>query len=221
MYLDTANVKVMDVREGHYGSLKKKEHGATLQFRLTVLIVTAVLTGVVKMSLHRRLAETDDLSEAMRLVNDDLIACVPEGHFVTACVGVWNQRDQSWTYCAAGHPGGLLLTQNHTKSLESTASLLGVFGGTDWPTNAVKLSPGDRVFLYTDGVVEAGLAEGKVEPYDLEKVLNNFIDLSLSEQIATIMAETTRRSSGRIKDDATIVAFEVLPEPILQPLFPA
>jgi serine phosphatase RsbU (regulator of sigma subunit) len=183
-------------------------------------ISAALLTGVVKMSLHRRLAEKDDLSEAMRLVNDDLLACVPEGHFVTACAGLWNQEDQSWTYCAAGHPGGLLLTQNHTKSLEATAPLLGVFAGTDWPTNAVKLSPGDRVFLYTDGVVEAGLAEGKVEPYDLEKVLNNYIDLSLSEQVATIMAGTTRCISGRIKDDATIVAFEILPEPVLRPLSP-
>ena len=176
-------------------------------------ISAALLTGVVKMSLHHRLAEKDDLTQAMKLVNDDLLACTPEGQFVTACVGVWNQEDQSWTYCAAGHPGGLLLTRNHTESLESTAPLLGVLAGTDWPANAVRLSPGDRVFLYTDGVVETGLAEGEVEDYNLEKVLNDCVDLNLSEQVATIMAGTIRRSSGEIKDDATIVALEVLPKP--------
>jgi serine phosphatase RsbU (regulator of sigma subunit) len=87
--------------------------------------------------------------------------------------------------------------------------------GTDWPTNVVRLSPGDRVFLYTDGVVDAGSAEGKLEDCNLEKVLNDSSDLSLSEQVATIMAGTIQRSSGLIKDDATIIAFEVLPKPVL------
>ncbi len=183
-------------------------------------ISAALLTGVVKMSLRRRLAEKEDLSEAMRLVNHDLLACTPEGHFITACVGLWDQQDRAWTYCAAGHPGGLLLTQNCPESLESTASLLGVLEGTDWPTKTIRLSPGDRVFLYTDGIIESGLADGKIENYDLEEVVNDCIDLGLTEQVATIMAGTVRRSNGRMKDDATIIAFEVLPEPALRLLSP-
>lgn len=178
-------------------------------------ISAALLTGVVKMSLHRRVAERKDLAFAMKLVNDDLLACTPEGQFATACVGIWNQKDQSWTYCAAGHPGGLLLTESNIESLESTAPLLGIQTGTNWSTNVVRLSPGDRVFLHTDGVVEVFSDEGKLEDYNLVKVLNDNRDLSLSEQVATIMAGTIRRSSGPIKDDATIVAFEVLPNPVL------
>lgn len=175
-------------------------------------ISAALLTGVVKMSLHRRLAEQDDLSKAMSLVNDDLLACAPEGRFVTACVGIWNQEDQSWTYCAAEHPGGLLLTANHAEPLESTAPLLGVLTGTDWPTKIIRLSPGDRVFLYTDGVVESGLTDGHVANYDLQNVLENSLDLDLAEQVSTIMAGTIRRSRGQITDDATIIGFEILPK---------
>jgi serine phosphatase RsbU (regulator of sigma subunit) len=80
------------------------------------------------------------------------------------------------------------------------------------------LSASDRIFLYTDGVVESGLGEGEAEYYNLPNVLNCCIDLGLREQVATIMDGMTQRSSGRIKDDATIVAFEVLPKPALQPL---
>ncbi|HEW79585.1 MAG TPA: HAMP domain-containing protein [Phycisphaerales bacterium] len=174
-------------------------------------ISAALLTGVVKMSLHRRLAEKNDLSEAMQLVNTDLLDCIPEGQFVTACVGIWNHIDQSWSYCAAGHPGGVLLTRNQAQTLASTAPLLGVFHKTTWPINTISLSAGDRVFLYTDGVIEAGAAEDKAETYDLEKTLLSCVDLSLTGQVATVMAETTQRSSGKIKDDATIVALEVLP----------
>jgi HAMP domain-containing protein len=174
-------------------------------------ISAALLTGVVKMSLHRRLAEEKELSKAISLLNADISACVPEGHFVTACVGLWDQEDKSWTYCAAGHPGGLLLRQNHhTKPLESTAPLLGVFEGQNWPINAVKLSPGDRIFLYTDGVVESGLAEGQAEYYDLAKILSCCLDMSLREQVSIIMEGITERSGSGLKDDATMVAFEVI-----------
>jgi HAMP domain-containing protein len=219
----TADYRPAEQVAGDLYDIFKLSHNRTCIAILDVCghgISAALLTGVVKMSLHRRLAEKDNLSEAMSLVNDDIIACVPEGHFVTACVGLWDQEDQSWTYCAAGHPGGLLLTQNHAKSLEATAPLLGVFEGRDWPISSVKLSPGDRVFLYTDGVVESGLGEGEAEYYNLPNVLNCCVDSGLREQVATIMDGMTQRSSGRIKDDATIVAFEVLPKPALQPLSP-
>jgi sigma-B regulation protein RsbU (phosphoserine phosphatase) len=175
-------------------------------------ISAALLTGVVKMSLHRRIAENSDLAEAMKHVNDDLLACTPEGRFTTACVGIWNQEDKSWTYCAAGHPGGLMLKQNRLKSLESTAPLLGVFSGTEWLTNSVSLSQGDRIFMYTDGVVEAGMAEGKSDAYDLEQVLEENVNLNLNEQVAAITSGMTSRNNGKVADDATIVAFEVLPE---------
>ncbi|MHC4637388.1 MAG: PP2C family protein-serine/threonine phosphatase [Planctomycetota bacterium] len=174
-------------------------------------ISAALLTGVVKMSLHRRLAENDDLAEAMKLVNKDLLTCTPEGKFVTACVGVWDQCEQTWTYCAAGHPGGLLLSQNNVQSLESTAPLLGVFLETDWPSDKIRLSAGDRIFLYTDGVADAGVTKGQKEPYNLDRILLNCNQLSLTEQVANIISKTIQDSSDEIKDDATIVAFEVLP----------
>jgi len=175
-------------------------------------ISAALLTGVVKMSLHRRLAEKDNIAEAMELVNDDLLACTPDGKFITACVGVWNQGEQTWTYCAAGHPGGLLLSRNHAKFLESTAPLIGVFSETDWSSSKVHLSEGDRIFLYTDGVTDSGVTKGQNVPYDLDKILLNCNDLLLTEQVATLMTETIRYGSGEIEDDATIVAFEVLPK---------
>ncbi|MHC4192580.1 MAG: PP2C family protein-serine/threonine phosphatase [Planctomycetota bacterium] len=175
-------------------------------------ISAALLTGVVKMSLHRRLAEEHNLSRAMELVNSDLLSCVPEGRFVTVCVGVWNSSEGSWTYCAAGHPGGVLVSMGKARPLESTASLLGVLPDADWPTNTVSLSPGDRLFLYSDGVVEAGAAGGESEDFGLERVLLKGMDLGLTEQVATVTAEVARRAAGKNRDDATILAFEVLPE---------
>jgi serine/threonine protein phosphatase PrpC len=74
----------------------------------------------------------------------------------------------------------------------------------------VNLSVGDRIFLYTDGVTDTGVTKGQNVPYNLGKILLNCNDLCLTEQVATLMSEAIRYSGGEIKDDATIVAFEVL-----------
>lgn len=178
-------------------------------------ISAALLTGVVKMSLHRRLAEKEDIEEAMRLVNADLLDCTPDGLFVTACVCVWDQYNGSWTYCAAGHPGGLLLSQNRIQELVSTAPLLGVFSEAEWSSNTVNLSQGDRIFLYTDGVADAGITRDKNGPCNLGKILLNHGDMCLTKQVEALMSETVRHSNEEIIDDATILAVEVLPKPAL------
>jgi serine phosphatase RsbU (regulator of sigma subunit) len=72
--------------------------------------------------------------------------------------------------------------------------------------------------LYTDGIVESGMADEQIEDYDLEEVVHDCVDLSLTDQVATIMAGTIGRSGGQMKDDATIIAFEVMQEHALRVL---
>jgi sigma-B regulation protein RsbU (phosphoserine phosphatase) len=168
-------------------------------------ISAALLTGVVKMSIHRHLAENIDLSKAMKSVNSDLLSCMPLGHFVTACVSIWNNKEMSWDYCAAGHPGGVLLKKNLTETLKPTAPLLGVLPESDWPSEKLVLSSGNRIFLYTDGVVEAEISKSGPNILSFEQVILNSSDLDLGEQVSNIMAQTTQET----QDDATIVAFKV------------
>ena len=174
-------------------------------------ISAALLTGVVKMSLHRRLAENDDLCVSMKLVNKDLLDCMPVGQFVTACVGIWDQKGRTWTYCGAGYHAGELLSHGKIKSLAATAPLLGVL--TDdvaWKTEKISLSVGDRVFLYTDGVIEAGTPDNRLKISGLQKTLNSLADSSITEQVKSTMSQVIQHDAGIVKDDATIVAFEVL-----------
>ena len=178
-------------------------------------ISAALLTGVVKMSLHRRLAENEDLSRAMKLVNEDLLACTTPGQFVTACVGMWNSQDRTWTYCAAGHPGGVLFRQGQTQLFSATASLLGVLTDTDWPINEIHLKPQDRVLLYTDGVTEIGVKNDELMTRIQDSIFDNGIGLDLGGHVAAVMANALPNTTSNIKDDATIVAFEVQEKPSL------
>lgn len=171
----------------------------------------ALMTGVVKMALHRRLAEFDNLSYAMQLVNSDLLACVTEGQFVTACVGLWDPATMTWTWCAAGHPGGLLLSDHKASSLDTNGPLLGVFPNASWKSDSVLLHPGDRLILYTDGVTEAGAPGEQLGTAGLEKAAQRTSTQPLRDQITVIADQAARLCSAHQCDDITLVALEVLP----------
>lgn len=173
-------------------------------------ITAALLTGVVKMSLHRRLAEHDDPASAVSLVNEDLIRCISDGQFVTACIGVWQPSDQTWTYCAAGHPGGLLSSPDQILHLPPTGPLLGVISDAQWSCKTVQLHEGDKLFLYTDGVIEAGAPDNALTQEGLEAIVRQSREAGLAEQLASIMSEVLTRSLGHPQDDATILVVELL-----------
>ncbi len=175
-------------------------------------ISAALLTGVVKMSLHRRLAEREDPAEAISFVNQDLLRCVSDGQFVTVCVGIWESKDRTWTYCAAGHPGGLLLAANGMRHLPSTGPLLGVFSEAEWSAEKVQLHPTDRIFLYTDGVTEVGAPSNIMGQAGLEQVVRETNNEQLTHQVELIMKKVLTHSSGKPEDDVTILAVEVLSE---------
>ena len=57
--------------------------------------------------------------------------------------------------CNAGHCPPLVVREKEIKSLESTGLPLGVLGSAEYKVNKVKLSPGDSLLLYSDGLIEA------------------------------------------------------------------
>jgi len=171
-------------------------------------VSAAMLTGVVKISLRRCLAEYASLPEAMEHVNADVLACTPDEYFVTAHIGIWDPSACRWTYCAAGHPGGVLIRAGQVRELPSTAPLLGVLPAGRWETHSVTLEVGDRVVLYTDGIVEAYVGGSPFGADGLMAVLSKAAHLDLSEQVKAAIRAVTEPNAGHLTDDATILAFE-------------
>lgn len=176
-------------------------------------IGAALLTGLVKMSLRYRLMETPDPGKALEAVNRDVCGVVSDGQFVTACVGVWDVANRLWTYAAAGHPGGVHLTGNEARRLESTGPLLGVVDNATWETRTVQMAMGDRLFLYTDGIIEAAAPDHHIGMAGLENVLKDTTNLDLDDQTAMVLEivkDVCCRAQQPATDDMTLVGLEVL-----------
>ncbi len=100
-------------------------------------------------------------NEVLESLNRALIrAEFPGGPFVTMIYGILNPRAGTWSYCCAGHPRPLRLRPGRDpEELPAGSPLLGVFEGP-FEAHTVRLDPGDRLLLHTDGAAAACWPDG-------------------------------------------------------------
>lgn len=120
----------------------------------------------------------------------------------------------SWLNC--GHPPPVLLRGGKMVKILGEPSGLPLGLGYGLPeTGYESLEPGDRVLLYTDGVVEARTPEG--EPFGEERLIDFVIrqgaaGMLLPETLRRIIHAILERQAGLLQDDATVLVIEWLGE---------
>jgi phosphoserine phosphatase RsbU/P len=79
------------------------------------------------------------------------------GQFVTAAFAILDAKSQSLAYSAAGHPPLLLCKSGdgEMKEIEENGLPLGILPGAQYSDVTVPFAPGDRLAMYTDGIVES------------------------------------------------------------------
>ena len=112
----------------------------------------------------------------------------------------------------AGHVSPLLVRDGKVEELTQAPihPPLGIELLPDVEASEVGLQPGDRVLLYSDGVVEARAPNG--EYLDMERIVQIVEDhtrhLSLEELSHRLLSEVVRHSAGPLRDDATVLLIE-------------
>jgi sigma-B regulation protein RsbU (phosphoserine phosphatase) len=93
----------------------------------------------------------------MSKINDTLSADNPRSMFVTLIIGILNIRTGEVLYANGGHNPPILIRDNDRPVFKKELSgpLVGHMEGLPFKDLALKMNPGDFLFLYTDGVTEA------------------------------------------------------------------
>lgn len=110
----------------------------------------------------------------------------------------------------AGHPPPYLLSRGTVRSLELPAFPLGLFDGKDFPTRSYPFAAGDRLVLYTDGIIECRNGDDDAFGFErFEAVLRSNSGAPIGElQRVILEAIAGHCASGVFDDDRTLVICE-------------
>jgi serine phosphatase RsbU (regulator of sigma subunit) len=164
----------------------------------------------------RALAMTcGDVGDILTRTNAALGQDTSDEHFVTLIFARLDPADRSVVYASAGHNPGLVLDADGQvrRELKSTDLPLGVMPDTAFTAaERFKLSPGDILFLFTDGLIEARAPDRS--DFGVERALET-VRAKRARPAADIVEALYQAVRGfeageQQRDDVTMVVVKVL-----------
>jgi sigma-B regulation protein RsbU (phosphoserine phosphatase) len=154
-------------------------------------------------------AESPDV--LCRRVNRIMAANMAQGRFITFFYGVLDAATRTLAYTNAGHNPPLLLRRDGTcEALETGGLLLGAFPDAEYAQARIELRAGDRLVLFTDGLVEAESATRELYGDErLLAILRRHATESAEELQRRILAAAAEHCGGEFQDDATLIVIAV------------
>ena len=131
--------------------------------------------------------------------------------FFTMIYGVLDLRSREFRYATAGHPPPLRVGSAGPESCPPAVGVpVGMLPDFSYQDVSLKLSPGDRILLFTDGAVE--VADARDEQLGDEGLLAEFARhdrLPVGECLENMMASIIEWNDGDIlEDDVTLLAID-------------
>lgn len=175
--------------------------------------VPAALFMVIAKTLIKNYTQMDmEPSEVFTTVNHLLCDGNDAGLFVTAWMGVLEIETGKLTYVNAGHNPPLIKRAggNFEYLRERTGFVLAGMDGIKYRQNTFDLHPGDRIFLYTDGVTESTNEHEELYGEErLQHFLNNH-ETGNTEEILDALRKDLRDFSNEAPqfDDITMLLLD-------------
>jgi len=132
--------------------------------------------------------------------------------FFTFAYGIINTENNEFKYVSAGHPGLIVIHNNEEPACIDIDSFpIGFVETPGYEEQVIKLNPGDRLYFYSDGLIENPNPEGKL--FDIDSILNSlqeFKSESLEQSLEGLLFALEAWCKGaRFTDDVTLLAMEV------------
>lgn len=174
----------------------------------------AFVTAMIKTSILAYSSQSSSIADLVRRVNDAIDSLVLDDMFVTAFFGILDADAKKVQYVNAGHLATLLLPSGKKgiEQLESTQVPLGITDGLDFEAEETSVKVGDRLILYTDGIIEAPNQAG--EQFGMARFEESLLSHGESELEALVdgVVRDLMEFSGHdaFDDDVNLVACEVV-----------
>ena len=174
-------------------------------------VPAALLMAAVRSIVRSEVRRSASTAEVVTRVNEVVSADLTGHHdmFITLFYGVFDLNRQMLTYTNAGHPPPLLHPANSHELVELAQGgvFLGQFPGTTFQEGRQPLGPGDRLLAYTDGIIEAADAAGRLFGRErLKTFMIRHADIRPEEFLERLKRELENNfANADYKDDMTVV----------------
>ena len=116
---------------------------------------TGFLTSQMKTLLKQNCIAAFDPVESMIIMNKVLKDTLRPGQYVTADYAVYNTLRKKISVVNMGHPPALFVPlKGPTRFVARDGDILGGFDDVSFSMEEIEVEPGDRLVLYTDGLIE-------------------------------------------------------------------
>ena len=175
--------------------------------------LVAVTISQFMMSLHNRMRMAGKLFSPEVVLNrlDKAFPMERFDCFFSIAYAILNLETGRIVYSNADHmPPVILRSTGHLEILENHGTAIGIGFGAVFGQEEKQLNAGDRLILYTDGLIENfgtdGEREGKNRFYTFMK---NFHHLSTQDMVDSLFEDTNRQRGGSApSDDMSLIAVE-------------
>jgi sigma-B regulation protein RsbU (phosphoserine phosphatase) len=167
-------------------------------------VPAALIASMVKMAATSQRANASDPQKLLTGMNAALCGNTQD-QFVTAAYVYLDARKHEFCYSAAGHPPMLLLRDGQVTEIAENGLVLAVLETAEFSTATHSLQPGDRLALYTDGLLEARDTAGHLfGEQQLHEALRNTAALNPTDTADRILS-TVQQWSRSQDDDLTLL----------------
>jgi sigma-B regulation protein RsbU (phosphoserine phosphatase) len=167
-------------------------------------VPAALIASMVKLAATSQRANADDPAMLLSGMNTVLHGNTQE-QFVTAAYAYLDAASATLRYSAAAHPPLLLVRDGNVVELVENGLMLAAFSFATYSTAEYPLEPGDRLVLYTDGLLEAANATGEeFGPHRLSALLQDGARLN-PEAAADHIISSLQTWSKSQNDDLTVL----------------
>ena len=172
---------------------------------------TSYLTSSVKGLLKQNCSPIYQPLESIKMINDVLVEILPTGKYLTASYARLNRKTKKINIISAGHPPVCYVpVEGEPRMLKMDGDVIGIFKNVLFGQETLSVSPGDRFYMYTDGLVESS-EKKTVWSEGAENMLAACVaarNVPLDEAPLEI-TRTLHPDAPVLEDDIVILAIEV------------
>ena len=150
----------------------------------------------------------------LQRANSDIRRFISQSHIthVTAFYSIINLDTMSLSYSSAGHPPAILMRNDGSHELLATDGVfLGMYPDEHFHEENIQLESGNRIVLFTDGIIEA--MNEKREAYGIDRLIEltqKNMKLNTDSYSELVFNTLKKYQNGEIqRDDQTLVVMDI------------